>query len=224
LTISSVSAITNGDFEATGSGWSNPWSLNVNAPAAVSISQDSGTAASGQSSARVTVTQAHPGVSWDAALTQGNLSVVAGKTYTLSFWAKGSPGESIGAAAQLDTSPWTGLAFQTFALSGTWQKYTVTFTASSTLSPVRIQFDLAQAVGTIWIDNVSFQEGDPNLWRRDFTNGTVLLNGTSTAQTVAVGPGYRRIAGSQDHATNNGAAVTSVTIAPQDAILLVKTN
>jgi hypothetical protein len=80
------------------------------------------------------------------------------------------------------------------------------------------------AEGTIGIGDVGSQQGDPSLWRRDFEHGTVLLNGTNRPQTVAVGPGYRRIAGTQDPATDNGAAVSTVIIAPQDALLLVRTS
>jgi hypothetical protein len=61
-----------------------------------------------------------------------------------------------------------------------------------------------------------------NLWRRDFTGGTVLLNGSGSPQTVTVGPGYRRIAGTQSPTVNSGATVSTVTVAPQDALLLVK--
>jgi len=213
---------SSGDFEAGGSGWSDGWSLNVSSPAAASVSQDIRTAASGHASARIAVTSAVPGSSWDATLTHGNLAVTGGTAYTLSFWAKGSAGESIGAGVQQDAAPWSGLAYQSFTLTGTWQRYSVSFTAAVTTSPVRMQFNLAGTAGTIWLDNVSFQQGDPNIWRRDFAHGTVLLNGTNSPQTVTLGPGYRRIAGTQDPATNSGSAVTSLTIAPLDAILLAK--
>jgi hypothetical protein len=61
-----------------------------------------------------------------------------------------------------------------------------------------------------------------NVYRRDFTNGTVLLNASGSTQTVNVGAGYHRIAGTQDRVTNSGAAVTTVTLAPQDGLLLVR--
>jgi hypothetical protein len=41
---------------------------------------------------------------------------------------------------------------------------------------------------------------------------------------VSLGPGYRRIAGTQDPATNTGAAANTVTIPPQDALLLARTG
>jgi hypothetical protein len=74
------------------------------------------------------------------------------------------------------------------------------------------------------LDGTSLQRGDSNLWRRDFTNGTVLLNATNAPVSVYVGSGYRRIQGTQDRVTNSGAAVSSVTVPAQDALLLVKTG
>ncbi len=64
-----------------------------------------------------------------------------------------------------------------------------------------------------------------NLLRRDFANGVVLLNATSSAQTVTVGSGFRHIAGTQDPALNNGADVSAVLMIPaQDAVFLVRAN
>jgi len=71
---------------------------------------------------------------------------------------------------------------------------------------------------------VSVQQGDANIWRRDFTGGTALLNGTDATQTVELGPGYRHIPGTQDPIINNGTSATSVTLAPHDAVLLVKVS
>jgi hypothetical protein len=48
----------------------------------------------------------------------------------------------------------------------------------------------------------------------------VLVNPTSSARTVKLEPGLRRIAGKQDPATNDGAAVSRVTLAPKDGIVL----
>ena len=37
----------------------------------------------------------------------------------------------------------------------------------------------------------------PDVYRRDFTNGIALLNGTQQSQTIAVGPGFHRLTGTQ---------------------------
>jgi hypothetical protein len=224
LSSGGASQLQNGDFESTGSGWLTPWQLGVSAPAAASIGQDAGTAATGAASARITVSQAAPSAAWDVQLSQGGLSLVAGTTYSLSFWAKGSAGQPVMASVQQTVSPYAGRAKQWYTLTGSWQQYNLTFTAPSTEGSIGVVFNLATASGTIWLDGARFTVGDPNLWRRDFTHGTVLLNGTATTQTVQLGAGYRRIAGTQDPGTNSGAAASGVSIPPQDALLLVKTG
>jgi len=61
------------------------------------------------------------------------------------------------------------------------------------------------------------------VYRRDFQNGIVLVNprGNGT-QTVTLGGTFHKILGTQDPATNNGQAVTSVTLNAADGILLTR--
>jgi hypothetical protein len=230
LPLATSTPLLNVDFERSGRAWLTPWTLQISPPAAATISQDTHTFASGWASARIQVTKPTPGSSWNVALIQQNtpgrtdLHLVAGTAYTLTFWAKGSGNQTIGAGVQQSAPPWGGRAYQSFTLTRQWQRYRLTFIAPATESAVKIQFNLGQAAGTVWLDRVRFQQGDPNLWRRDFSGGTVLLNASSTTQQITLGPGYRRIAGTQDTVTNSGAAVSSIALAPQDAILLVRTR
>jgi hypothetical protein len=60
------------------------------------------------------------------------------------------------------------------------------------------------------------------VWRRDFQNGVVLVNPTSSVKTVKLEPGLRRLAGNQDRAINNGSAVGQVTLGPKDGIVLLR--
>jgi Hypothetical glycosyl hydrolase family 15 len=60
------------------------------------------------------------------------------------------------------------------------------------------------------------------VWRRDFDNGIALANNTSSTQTVSLGGTFRRIQGTQDPSVNNGASVSSQTLAPQDGIILLR--
>jgi len=66
----------------------------------------------------------------------------------------------------------------------------------------------------------AYQNG---VYRRDFQNGIVLVNprGNGT-QTVTLGGTFHKILGTQDPATNNGQAVTSVTLNAADGILLTR--
>jgi len=163
-------------------------------------------------------------VPWNVAFYQAGLDVVAGTTYTLSFWVRASASRAINAVIQQTSGDWAVRAGQDVTLDTSWRHYTLTFTPSATESGLRVQFNVAQAVGSVWLGGVSFQQGDPNVWERDFTHGAVLVNGTDSPQTVDIGPGYRRVAGTQDPAVNNGIVATSVTLAPHDAILLTKTS
>jgi len=51
--------------------------------------------------------------------------------------------------------------------------------------------------GQDWIDDVSLKEHGEEIYRRDFHNGLVLLNGTRRRQTIDLGEGYARIKGDQ---------------------------
>ncbi len=210
--------VQDGDFEA-GAG---PWALGVTSPASATWSLDRTTAASGTTSAKVVVSAGVAAAGWDVNLGQQGASVAGGQSYTLSFWAKSSAGQAVLASVHLGAAPWTAVAKQWFTTTTGWQQYRLTFTPAASASNLVLQLDVGQSAGTVWLDAVSFAPGDPNVWRRDFAHGTVLLNGTNAAQTVVLGPGYRRIAGTQDPATNSGAAASSVTIPSQDALLLVR--
>jgi hypothetical protein len=59
------------------------------------------------------------------------------------------------------------------------------------------------------------------VWRRDFANGVVLNNSTSSAQTVSLGATYQRLKGSQDSTVNSGASVSSVSVPAGDGLFLL---
>jgi hypothetical protein len=65
----------------------------------------------------------------------------------------------------------------------------------------------------------------PSLWRRDFENGTVILNSTEKEQTyIFLGEDFEKINGNQDRRVNNGSKINWLKIAPRDGIVLLKTN
>ena len=75
------------------------------------------------------------------------------------------------------------------------------------------------------IDPPQFDEWQNGVYMRRFENGLALVNpkGNGT-RTVDVGPGYKRFNGSQDPATNNGQAVTSVTLRERDGLILMRVD
>ena len=100
--------------------------------------------------------------------------------------------------AQKDSPEWDyyGL-WQSVELTINWQPYTVTFQSPATTTDASIQFMLGEFTGTVWIDRVQLKEHPPNVLRRDFSNGTVILNATHQEQTIQLEPEYRRISGKQ---------------------------
>ncbi len=61
------------------------------------------------------------------------------------------------------------------------------------------------------------------VWRRDFQNGIAMVNpNTNGTQTVALGGTFYHLNGGQAPNINNGAAVTSVTIAAGDGVILLR--
>lgn len=72
--------------------------------------------------------------------------------------------------------------------------------------------DVLAAGGTLAEDRV---------WRRDFTNGTVLVNPTSRAVTVRLETAYRKIRGTVDPGFNDGQTVTDVTLPARSGIVLL---
>lgn len=60
------------------------------------------------------------------------------------------------------------------------------------------------------------------VYRRAFANGLVLLNPTTIARTVTVERGWKRFAGVQAPAWNNGKEVTTVTLQAKDGLVLVR--
>lgn len=84
-----------------------------------------------------------------------------------------------------------------------------------------------------WFDEFSVALGFPlsgpsnrtwkgGVYRRDFTNGVVLVNPETSPASVVLESGYRRVSGMQARDTNDGRPVTKLTLRGRDGIVLVK--
>jgi len=62
----------------------------------------------------------------------------------------------------------------------------------------------------------------PSVWARDFINGKILVNSTTETQTIRLDGEYEKLHGTQDPETNNGAIVSSITLPPNDGIILLR--
>lgn len=191
-----VNIMANGDFEdPTLSAW-GIWADTAYGYSA-SFSRDTTTAAHGTASARISVTAA-AGSDWQIEFCQYNHTLQKGTTYDFTFWAKSDIPRSISLSVSKQVPDWRSYGLYTQVPIGTtWKQYSVSFIALEDANDARIEFFLGQATGNTWIDDVKVSKSGPEIFRRDYDNGIVLLNPASEPQTITVGPGYARLSGSQ---------------------------
>ncbi len=207
-------AVTNPDFETS---VTDGWWLWHNTGAAATVVRDSTTSATGRSAALVHV-ESGGTANWHVTLaSQGSLSMIAHAAYSATFWARASRERSITVAAAV-----TGTSYATSSVEiGTeWRQYQVVLTPSVSCT-AQLRFWLGLDEGDLWLDDVHLRRGVSGIYRRDFQNGAILLNPSSAALTVPLGETFRRILGTADPVTNDGASVTEVTIPASDALFLI---
>jgi hypothetical protein len=189
--------LVNGGFEQPLEG---TWVLAISATAGASATvwRDTSTAAEGAASARVLVSNAGAGTDWHVDFNQRNRSFQAGVSYDLEFWAKADQPRTMTLSAQKGSPDWRNYGLsKRVELDTEWRRYTATFEARETVDDSRVQFFLGSTTGTVWIDGVRLVEHPPDVWRRDFDNGVVLLNGSRQRMRVELEPGLRRLTGDQ---------------------------
>lgn len=60
------------------------------------------------------------------------------------------------------------------------------------------------------------------VWQRDFQNALILVNSTNTVQKIKLDEEFEKIKGNQDKKTNSGSVIKSVTLKPNDGIILLR--
>jgi uncharacterized protein (TIGR03437 family) len=187
--------MSNGGFEQGLNGWY--LFVEQDGQAAASASIDTSVAAEGNQSALIAVTSPDS-ANWNVNLSQGSLPFGAGTNYQLQFWARANPPAAITVNTQGGGPNYPNYGLYTQVnLSATWQLYTLSFLAPTTASDGTVVFNLGLAAANIWIDGVQLTAAPPDVYRRDYTLGTVLLNGSTSPQTIAPGAGFRRFTGTQ---------------------------
>ncbi len=186
--------IVNGGFEQP---ITDPWQLRVSTGCTARLSRQTNDAPAGAACARVDIT-ATTGTDWHVALVQDQRAFRKGVDYDVRFRARSSAGRSFTLSAQKNSPDWRSYGLsQRVWLTQQWQPYTVSFTAAETVNDARLQFFLGANVGTVWIDDVRVTEHPPDLWRRDFTRGIVLLNATRESRDLILEPGLSRFQGTE---------------------------
>jgi hypothetical protein len=187
--------VVNGGFES--STW--PWQFSVwnDGSASASMVLDNSIFVDGTSSAHVSVAAAGT-ADYHVDLEQGGLALTAGVEYQVQFWAKADSSLSIGIATQGAAPAYAAYGLDTTVTIGmAWNLYSVSFVAPVAATDCRLEFRLGGAAGNIWLDDVQLTQAPIRIYRRDFTNGVVLLNGTTSPQTISLESGLQRFTGSQ---------------------------
>lgn len=207
-------AVTNTGFEASVStGWTFAWF----SPAVASISRDTGTASQGSSSAKVHITTPST-VEWHVYLSSaGTLNVQAGSSYSATFWCKASAPRVIHVV--VGNSGGQGYV----AVDTTWRQYQVVMTPTTSM-PSALTFFLGLEAGDVWFDDVHFQAGATSVWRRDFSNGIVLVNPTELPLDVVLESPFRRLLGTRAPSVNDGSVSATQHLGPSDALFLLRTE
>jgi beta-glucanase (GH16 family) len=154
--------IKNDSFEDTSaSPWNSPWSYRNDL--AATLTQDTTTAAnSTRASIKISLPNSNASQPWVVSVTQSNKALTAGQSYSLSFWAKASANRPIRAIVQEQNSPYPEYTKQTANLTTSWARYSYSFTASTNTSAAMLNFNLADASGNVWIDDVAMCQAGSN--------------------------------------------------------------
>ncbi|HVW11215.1 MAG TPA: carbohydrate binding domain-containing protein, partial [Bryobacteraceae bacterium] len=187
--------LTNSGFESG----LNGWRLNVthDGSGRGTATVDSTVAADGLAAAHIAI-QTAATVNWHIELEQAHISLASGGDYRVQFWARADSPRTITVMSegQAANSGNYGL-FAEISIGTSWNLYTVSFLAAVTADDGRLEFWLGDVTGDVWLDDVELSRQAAAVYRRDFTNGIVLLNGSAVPQTVSLEPGFQRFTGTQ---------------------------
>ena len=203
--------VANGNFTGGSSSWSTLAYL-----ATGNLTVDTQSYHTVPASARIDVGSVSPGGSFKL---YQSVAVESGKGYTLSFWARATVSQEIVLHLYSDQCPGIRCLGDKRVQIGTgWARHEISFVSSGTaLAGLNI---FVQTVGSVWIDDVSLRDGDTSVYRRDFENGIVLLNYTTTNRQIDLGSPYQRLSvpGSSLY---DGSSVTRETLEPSDGRILL---
>ena len=198
------------------------WSLSADNGYAASWSIDTSRPATGLGSLRVHVSESK-GSDWRVWLVAQPITVNGGTNYTLTFRARADHPLAILASCGQDHAPWTiWFQFYSVPLTTEWQQFTFTAPSMGSDKQARLIFGLGKTTGTIWLDDVLLQTARPDIYRRDFEHGIVLVNASTDQVTIPLGGTFKKINGTQDRSVNEGTTVNDVTIPPVDGIILLR--
>ncbi|MBI1227122.1 MAG: T9SS type A sorting domain-containing protein [Bacteroidetes bacterium] len=134
------------------------WTLELHDAAAATLDVVQTNPFEGQDCARVSVTNV-TGTGWHIQFKQENLSVQAGKTYTVHFAARADQPAAIYAYTMRNLDPWTWYGSTLANLTTQWQEFSYTFVAPEDNSDfVRFAFSFENQLGNFYFDKMSLSD------------------------------------------------------------------
>jgi hypothetical protein len=134
------------------------WKLELHETATANLDIVQTNPFDGQDCARISVTNV-TGTGWHIQFKQENLSVQAGRTYTVHFAARADQPSSIWAYTQRNLDPWTWYGAEYIDLTTDWQEFSYTFTApEDNAGFVRFAFSFENQLGNFYFDKLSLAD------------------------------------------------------------------
>jgi hypothetical protein len=198
--------ISNGNFESAVSGWT---------PNAATVSQITDKKYEGSSSLLIAPTKPNSNLQISgSAVTSPAVSLTSNQEYTLCFAAY-----TEGPSRIIRVS--MGSLSSKLLLTPGWSKHVLGWKQGTAVS-IGLKFEVGAELTNVWIDQLCLFSGTADVFRRDFDNGIIIANASSSSQTIALNGTFQRIKGNLDAATNNGQTITEITLPAHDGIFLVR--
>jgi hypothetical protein len=196
--------LPNGDFETNLAGWT----FTAVSPAVASFDRAGNGAAEGTYSVHVNVMNLGLTDNLVSLVSSDGFALLAGREYSVTFWAMADARRNLTVA--FDGPGASGDVSQTQPIGTAWQRFQVRLLVRSSASTASLRFDLGQTVGNVWLDGIHVQTGVTSVYRRDFDHGLVLVNPAMSDQDVMLERPFKKIRGTVDPETNDGAVVSEV--------------
>ncbi|MEE9342156.1 MAG: hypothetical protein V3V12_00820, partial [Gammaproteobacteria bacterium] len=198
----SKSLISNSEFESNVGDWTGD---------SVSVSRDTSTKKDGSASLKISAMNTFKSDAYLARADGPSAYMVKDREYTLAF--------SIKSSAVREVFAQVGNQRQRFLTGPKWQRRIMTIKPNRT-GDAQIRFLVGRENSAVWIDSVYLFQGNVNVFKREFDQGVVVVNGSPSSKTIDLGKAYQRILGTQD-GVNNGTATSRVTLPAYDGLILV---
>jgi hypothetical protein len=158
----------------------------------------------------------------DISLVQDGIKVQPYAPYTLTFWARGTPGLTL----PVSIISWRsrgrpGYTAFPITLHPGWYQYSLGYTAPGGARQAQVNFSFGHTFGASAVTGVSMQAGQSLVFARSFTRGIAVVNEGDATEIVTLPRTYWHLRGDQQPDVNNGQPVHRLWMPPHSGIILL---